>query len=697
MRHIILTIILVLFSATACEEGPPPEPVAQPTVEVEKPTEEPFQCPNPGQVTLHRLNRVEYNLTIDDLIEAGLKQADDFPYDDIGDGFDNIATVLSVSPLHVEKYEHAALKLAEVAVAIPPVSRLQRFEAETVGADVGAVFRRDFWNLWSAGSMSVPVNLDTAGTFEVRIRGFGQQAEDDWVSMTFGIGEQSKTVEVRASYNAPEWYSHQVELPAGNHTIEIKFDNDFESAGTESEPPSDRNLVIDAIEIEGPAVTEIGPPSVNRVMICQPVDNSDLDCARSVVRRFASRAWRRPVTADEVERLMALVGLALTEEDDIRVGIRLAIRGILLSPHFTYRVEIDPDLADGRPHNLSDHELASRLAYFLWSRSPDDQLRGSADDGTLGDLAVLRAEARRMLKHQYIGGFISNFAGQWLFIRAMLDSAPDYNYFPAFDEALRASMMIEAELFFERLLTNNQPITELLDSPITYLNQRLADHYGLDFEAGRETTNLPEGFREFDLSDSARRGLLGLGSILTVTSFPTRTSPVKRGKWVLEQLMCDGPPPPPPGVETELRAVDAAASLRERLLQHRESPQCAGCHNRMDPIGLGMEQFDAIGRYRTMDGDHGIDASGTLPDGTEFDGTIELSTLLKEDERFTRCFQRKLFTYALGRSPESADQCILDQLYDQSRAQGFRVEDMLLDLVSNPAFTMRQAKAEATE
>jgi hypothetical protein len=694
MRQLYKSILLIALYASGCEEGPPP---IVGHMGADRPEHAGLACTDPGRVTLHRLNRVEYNRTIDDLIREGIDQAGDFPYDDIGDGFDNIATVLTVSPLHVEKYQHAAQRLAEIAVVIPLVSTVQRMEAEFVGANIGAVFRRDFWNLWSTGSMSVPVILESPGFFEIRVRAFGQQAGDELVSMTFGVGDQQTTVDVEAPYSDPQWFSHRVELPAGNHTIQVTFDNDFVSTETESEAPSDRNLIIDAIEIEGPEITQTGPPPLNRVMVCQPINNADLACAKEVVSTFASRAWRRPATEEEVERLMTLVTLAITEGDEIRVGIRLAIRGVLLSPHFTYRVEIDPDLANPDPHNLTGHELASRLAYFLWTTMPDNQLRANADKGTLNDLTELKAEAKRMLTHQKVSGFVSNFAGQWLYIRAMLDSAPDYNYFPTFDEALRGSMMIEAELFFQRLLSENLPITELLDSPITYINQRLANHYELDFEATVAVDGLPDGFRRIDLSDTPRRGLLGLGSVLTVTSFPTRTSPVKRGKWVLEQLMCDGPPPPPPGVETELGEVDAAASLRERLEQHRESPQCAGCHNRMDPIGLGMEEFDAIGRYRALDGDHAIDASGTLPDGTAFDGTLELSRLLKEDERYARCFQRKLFTYALGRSPEASDQCALDQLYNLGKDREFRLKDMILDLITNPVFTMRQAQLEVVE
>jgi hypothetical protein len=277
----------------------------------------------------------------------------------------------------------------------------------------------------------------------------------------------------------------------------------------------------------------------------------------------------------------------------------------------------------------------------------------------------------------------------------MSDVAPDYNYFPDFDEMLRAAMTIEAQLFFRHLLSNNRPLTELLDGESTFMNPRLAEHYGIDYDSGREVEGLPAGFREFDLAGTGRSGFLTMGSTLTVTSFPTRTSPVKRGKWVLEQLMCDGPPPPPPGVEAELSDVDQELPLRARLAAHREDPSCSGCHNLMDPIGLGLENFDGIGMFRSMEAGQPVDATGELPGGQMFTGAAELGNILRDDPRFTDCYQEKLVIYGVGRSPNIRDVCSMEAIKTRMVDDGWELQNSLVHLATSPLFTMRRGEEES--
>jgi len=326
---------------------------------------------------------------------------------------------------------------------------------------------------------------------------------------------------------------------------------------------------------------------------------------------------------------------------------------------------------------------------------PDADLFAAADAGVLHDEAQLSAQVRRMLADAKAEAFVDNFAGQWLYIRAMTDVAPDYNHFPDFDEMLRAAMTIEARLFFRNILSNNRPLGELLDAEVTFMNPRLAAHYGIDYALGREVEGLPAGFLEFDLEGTGRSGFLTMGSTLTVTSFPTRTSPVKRGKWVLEQLMCDGPPPPPPGVEAELSDVDQELPLRARLAAHREDPSCAGCHNLMDPIGLGLENFDGIGTYREVEAGQPVDASGQLPNGMNFSGANELAEILRDDPRFTTCFQEKLVVYGVGRDPNIRDACSMQVIEDKMLDDGWQVQDALVHLATSPLFTMRRGEEEA--
>jgi hypothetical protein len=426
------------------------------------------------------------------------------------------------------------------------------------------------------------------------------------------------------------------------------------------------------------------------VRTCELTPADPQPCARELLGRFARRAWRRPVTASELERLLSFVTLARQHGEGAEAGVKLALRAVLLSPHFLYRVEVDPSPTSSTPRRLTDHELAARLSYFLWSSTPDEPLLALAEAGTLHEPAVLEQQVRRMLADPKARALVEDFAGQWLYLRAVDAVEPDKALFPTFDESLRQALRQETELFFREFLTSNRPLRDMLDADFTYMNDRLAAHYGLP-RPGSDTPRRVSLQRQPE-----RAGLLGQGSLLAVTSLPTRTSPVKRGVWVLEQLLCSGPPPPPPNVEGLPPAVNPNASIRERMEQHRSNPACSGCHSVMDPIGFGLENFDAIGRWRLTEESTGarVDASGTLPDGTAFTGPSGLRAILKEDPRLTECVTHHLLSYALGRGVTEADACAVRDIVRQAEARGGRWMDLIISVVGSEPFTHRRGEPE---
>jgi hypothetical protein len=413
---------------------------------------------------------------------------------------------------------------------------------------------------------------------------------------------------------------------------------------------------------------------------------SPTPCLRQIAERFGKRAWRRPLTAEELDRLVVLAQAGLDAGDDVESAMRAMLGSMLVSPHFLFRVELDPDPSSTAPHPLSDYELASRLSYFLWSSMPDDTLFEVADSGMLQDDATLAAQVQRMLDDEKASALLDNFAGQWLFIRALDDHTPDYATFPDFDDALRAAMRTETELFVREFLFGDETLDRLLTADFTFANDRLADHYGLPSPGGATLERVT-------LTGGERRGLLTQGSLLTVTSFPTRTSPVKRGKWVLEQLLCEPPPPPPPGVEGLTKEDMPTGSLRERMEQHRSNPECAACHTSMDPIGFGFEQYDGIGTFRTRDQSFAIDPSGMLPGGAAFAGPLELAALLASDARLPHCMAEQLFIYALGRGPARHDQADLDAIAEGFVAGGHRFRQLAELVATSHAFRYRRGEA----
>jgi hypothetical protein len=425
-------------------------------------------------------------------------------------------------------------------------------------------------------------------------------------------------------------------------------------------------------------------PARSRILTCDP--NSGRACVFSALLKFAQYAYRRPVAEAEVKSLAELAEDFVTTGGTWSDGLKLALKGVLLSPHFVYRVEQDPNPTSKEPHRLAPFELASRLSYFFWSTMPDEALFVEAQNAALAKDVGLAAQVERMLADPRSAALVSNFAGQWLNLRRTEQIMPDTAVFPGFDETLRSAMRTEGEMFFAELLREGRPVSELLTSSFTYVNQRLAQHYGLPAPAG-------SGFERVMLSGSPRLGLLSQASFLTITSNPTRTSPVKRGKWVLDQLLCSPPPPPPPNIDTNLVEMDGL-SLRQRLEQHRAHEPCKSCHKVMDPIGLSFENYDGVGQYRSQDQFGPIDATGMLPTlqgDVTFNGAAELVPILAKDERLLGCVAQKVLTYAVGRGFTDDDQATLDAVLAAMNASNKGLRGLFASAALSEAFRSRRA------
>ncbi|MFL5245708.1 MAG: DUF1592 domain-containing protein [Gemmataceae bacterium] len=510
---------------------------------------------DPGRPTLRRLNQVEYNNTIRDLVGVDFHPAKDFPADDVGYGFDNIGDVLSMPPILMEKYLTAADKIVGQAMAKPETRK--------------------------------------------------------------------------------------------------------------------------------------------RIVIYEPNDKlPQQDAARKILEAFATRAYRRPVIGAEVNRLVKLFEIGQKNGDTFDASIGLAVQAVLVSPHFLFRVEQDPDPNNAKAvHPINPFELASRLSYFLWSSMPDDELFELAKKGTLRNPDVLEGQVKRMLKDSKSHALTENFAGQWLQTRRLDTSTPDPKLFKGYSAALKADMSRETELFFETIIREDRSVLDFLDADFTFLNERLAKLYGIEGVKGDE-------FRRVKLSGDQRGGVLTMAGTLTITSNPTRTSPVKRGKWILENILGSPPPPPPPdaGELSEKKDVIESAPLRKRMEQHRADPNCATCHQKMDPLGFAFENYDAIGAWRTKDGKFDIDPAGILPDGKTFTGPKELKSLLKgKDKEFRKCLTDRMLTYALGRGLESYDRCAVDQIADNLAKNEYRFSALVISIVKSEPFQMRRGTGPASK
>lgn len=651
---------------------------------------------NPGRVTLRRLNRTEYNNTIRDLFGVSIRPADQFPEDDTGYGFDTIGDVLSLSPVLMERCMLAAKKVAETVIRVddPHARRAETYPQQRLESTVfeqprkhGALF------LHSTGEAFATIEVPVNGRYSVTIRAAADQAGDALAKMAIRLdGKAIHLFDVSAEPPAFADYENTMEIKQGEHRLSAVFLNDFVDPKATDPKRNDRNLYIERFVVDGPiGLTPAPLPEAHRrILPEEPKGDRKGAIVRAALERLATRAYRRPVTKDEVDGLVRLVELAEQKGEKTERGIRLAVQAILVSPHFLFRVELDPEgLSAASKQAVSPHELASRLSYFLWSTLPDEALRRAADDGSLAQPEVLRAQVRRMLADPNIRGLIENFTGQWLETRRLDIVTPDLKLFKTFDEALRQAMRQETEEFVAYLIREDRSILDLLDADYTFVNERLARHYGLPEVKGKD-------FRKVSLSTLPRRGVWTQAGVLTVTSNPTRTSPVKRGKWILEVLLGTPPPSAPPNVPAlvEEGKVAKETSLRARMEQHRANPACASCHRRMDPLGFGLENFDGIGSWRDKDGPVAVDASGQLPDGKKFNGPLELTKILKEKkDLFRRCLADKMLTYALGRGMDDDDEPTLSAVVEELKKREDRFSALVESLVLSEPFRYRRVES----
>jgi mono/diheme cytochrome c family protein len=672
--------------------------------------------PNPGRrPAVHRLNRAEYTNAIRDLLALEIDGASLLPPDDSGYGFDNIADVLTVSPLLTERYLSAALKISRLAVGNPNIRpATETFAVNKYLRQEGRV--SDDLPFGSRGGLAVrvyfPVDAEYVvkiffdRTYDGRLRGIFEPQDlevrlDGALVRRITIGGP----EVGRSRNQPfDGTEVRFAATAGPKTLGVSFVRkgglpegmlrprysvtSYEYAGDVNVPTA-----IGTVELRGPYNVS-GPgdsPSRRRIFVCEPTGEvaADEACARRILRRLARRAYRRPVGPEDIEPLFAFYRSARAA-GGFDGGIEAALRRLLVSPDFLFRIEHDrQDVAPGTPYRVGAIALASRLSFFLWSSIPDDELLSLAERGELDEPAVLERQVRRMLADPRAQALVGNFAGQWLYLRNLRMVQPDPYLFPDFDENLRRAFEEEITLFLESQLREDQSVRALLTSDSTFVNERLARHYGIPNVYGSH-------FRRVRLEDEARWGLLGKGGILTVTSYPHRTSPVLRGKWLLENLLGAPPPPPPPDVPALQEAPQGARTLpmRERMEAHRANPACASCHKIMDPLGFALENFDAIGRWRGEDAGAAIDASSVLADGTPVDGPVALRAALdSRPEEFVSTVVSKLLTYALGRGVEYYDAPAVRRIVRDAAAADYRWSAIVVGIAKSIPFRMRTSQS----
>jgi mono/diheme cytochrome c family protein len=641
--------------------------------------------PFAGTPALHRLNRAEYGHAIRDLLALDIDATALLPPDDSAAGFDNIADVLGVSPALIEGYATAAAKISRLAVGDPSIG-LDRVTYRASG-NLSQEDHLDGLPLGTRGGMIVRHTFPLNADYDLQI-GPGRSG---------GIGAvvtaRAQDIDVTIDGQPVDLQGKtQLRLPieAGPHTIAVALVKRSHVDGADGvyDAPT-RAPGISQITIAGPFNAR-GPghtPSRQRLFVCTPATAADeASCAAQILNTLATRAYRRPVAASGPE-MDTLLGFyrAGRETGSFDSGIQRAVARVLVDPNFLFRFEREPaNVPPGTPFRLTDLELASRLSFFLWSSVPDDELREAAVRGQLKNPAVLERQVRRLLADSRADALVSNFAGQWLFLRELKNVRPDS---PDFDENLRRSFQQETELLFRTIVREDRPIVDLLDADFTFVDERLARHYGMEGIRGSRIRRVPLA------ENDPRRGLLGHGSVLTVTSAANRTSPVVRGKWVLDNLLGMPPPQPPPGVETNLEKDAAqvkATSLRQRLEAHRANAACASCHKVMDPIGLTLENFDHVGKWRTLDGKTAIDATAQLVDGTKLDGPIALRrALLERSDVFATVATEKLLTYASGRAVQYQDMPAVRGIIRDAARDKYRFSSLVLGIVRSAPFQMR--------
>lgn len=695
-------------------------------------------APNPGRVVVHRLNRTEYVNAIRDLLALEVDGSRLLPVDNSGFGFDNIADVLTIAPGLMARYMSAATKISRLAVGSPELRSVTQVYRASEFARQDSRMSEDL-PFASHGGLAVrhAFPLDGEYAFKIRlqrnsvgdmIRGIDDEQEVevrlDHVSVKdFKVGGEFKGPDPGVLIAIPEddleasrlhtyrlsadkHLEFRMSVKAGTRLVGAAFTNMSASAweGVPLRPRSIKSAVfsddagdagIDSIEISGPydAKAPGDTPSRQQIFTCRPVATRDQDaCTKKILSNLARRAYRRPVTDADVQPLLNIYKIG-RQEKNFEAGIERALEALLSSPAFLFRIEHDPaDVKPGTVYRVSDVELASRLSFFLWKSIPDDELIDVAARGKLKDAAVLAQQVRRMLADPRATRWMTDFMGQWLLVRNTQTVEPDPARFPDFDDTLREAMARETELFFESQIRDDRSVLELLSADYTFLNARLAAHYGIPKVYGSH-------FRRVPIADPARQGLLGHASILTVTSYADRTSVVLRGKWVLETLLGAPPPPPPPNVPPlkENDGKSKPASLRERMEQHRRNPVCASCHAQMDPLGFALENFDPTGRWRTDDGGALINSAITL-DGAKVDNPQAFrQALLNKGDDFIQTVTEKLLTYALSRGVEQYDAPTVRQLVRDAARDNYRWSSVVLGIVKSLPFQMRKAPdVEAT-
>ncbi len=634
--------------------------------------------PDPGRVVARRLNRAEYDNTMRDLFGVDWKPAADFPVDDQNEGFDNIAESLSVSPLLMEKYLAAVDAILDKALVPEPIDLTLsglRLALTSDGRTVEPAGQDGPRTLTAAGEVALAIGVPKEGRYQLKLRLGAEQAGAEQVRIAVRVDDKPiEEFKVLAPAKVPAFHSVVLKLAPGTRRIAIAFLNPGGDDKPAAKPgakagaaatapaaaPAKRTLVIDRLQLQGPP----GPPPSevqNRLLVARPgAELAKRDAARQIIERFAARAYRRPPSAYEAELLLRVFDLADRNGEVFEDAVKLMFKAALLSPQFLFRIERDHSAGADGASALDDYELASRLSYFLWSSMPDEELFAAAAQGRLHQPEVLADQTRRMLKDRRAQALVENFAGQWLQLRNVLSAQPDEKQFPGFDQGMRQALYDEGLALFGSVLREERDIGELIDCDYAFLNERLAKFYGIAGVSGPQ-------LRKVVLSDRTRGGVLGLGAVLVSTSNPTRTSPVKRGKWVMEQLLDLSPPPPPPLVasldqQPTTSGSGRPLSGRQRLEAHRADAACAGCHLTMDAIGFGLDNFDPIGRWRADEGGIAIDASGTLA-GEAFSGVVALkAVLLRRKGDIIRCLARKLLTYATGRLPIDADELSIEHM-----------------------------------
>ena len=649
--------------------------------------------PDPGRVTIRRLNREEYNNTMRDLVGVDLRPADDFPADDTGYGFDTIGDVLSLSPALLERYFDAAGKVLDAAmVTEAPAPKVMNFDDDRFRGRKRISDGNG--HMSSTATVGVRVKPPQAGSYRIEVMAGGSQAKKIWPNMRVAMeGGPTKEFTVDRGYEAPGWFGWEVSLKTDERWLEVSFTNDHYDPKAKDPTQRDRNLNVLKIRVVGPLHQKIPPPSEThrRLLAAADPKASETDQARAVIRDFGGRAWRRPLSDDETGKLLSFFQ-RIRQERSFDSAAKLTFQAILASPKFLFRGELQahPDNPDA-VHPIDEYALASRLSYFLWSSMPDSKLTEVAERGDLRK--NLRSEVGRMLSDEKADELTRNFAGQWLQLRNLELVAPDTKRFPAWNDELREAMRTETERFFSGIVRDNRSVLEFLDSDYTWLDESLARHYGIDGVKG-------DAFQRVSLSGEMRKqrgGVVSHASVLTITSNPTRTSAVNRGNWVLENLLGTPPPPPPDDVPALEEAAKGkgnskALTLRQQLEKHREDVNCASCHERMDPIGFGLENFDAIGAWRDREGGQVIDASGELHTGETFNGPAELRRLLVEQKRqaFVRCLSEALLTYALGRGLEYYDKPAVGKIVEHAEDGDFLFHELIYAVVESVPFQKRR-------